>query len=105
MSGMDDDVKTILIDGFQNLSKEVSAMRSDLAAVKAVSEDMKDARHQLRNEMNEHLGMVQVRLLGIETEQSEKRGRDRILGWLASTGAGTGILGGLYSFFKHGGPT
>lgn len=111
MSGLDDGVKQILINGFQDLSKEVAGMRSDLAETRGELaaamhsiEDVKDTRHELRNEMNGHLGEVQIRLGNVEREQSEKRGRDRVLGWLAGGGAFSGVMGGLYSFFKSGGP-
>lgn len=117
----DANVREILIQGFARLSEDMTELRVDMASVQATNQEMKQTRHDLRNEMNDQFGLLRLehqRLREAEIKHSEKldrmkdsvderinsvksdidqrKGRDAALGWI---GSGSGLIGLVAAFF------
>jgi hypothetical protein len=105
---VDEDVKQILLDGFRDVRKEVADLRADMSAVKAISQEIKDSRSQLRDELAVAIGRIDGRFGGhsgritdLEKDSNEKRGRDRVLVWFGTGGGLAGVASAIKAFLLN----
>ncbi len=104
------DPMRLLVDTIKEQSAEMKGLRNDvqalskgLASVETMTEEIKQTRHQLRDELHGLLGKIEVRIHDIEHKQvkpianeiAEQRGAFRVLAWFAGGGGLSGIVGAI----------